>query len=181
VQASVALHLLDEQPQQARPALANIKEASHHALHELRTALDVLRRGDEAPRAPAPRLTDLEALVEGVRASGLDVRLVHEGPSTPLRPAVELAAYRIVQEALTNATRHAGARVVTVRLTHGDGLTIDIVDDGVGIAVSTDSAESGNGIVGMRERAMALGGSVEAGPLIGGGFRVAAHLPDGQA
>ena len=178
VQASVALHLIDEQPEQARPALANIKEASHHALQELRTALDVLRRGDDAPRAPAPRLDDLHDLVEGVRASGLDVRVVRDGAVVALPQAVELAAYRIVQEALTNITRHAGARAATVHLTYGDGLHIEVTDDGSGPAAGTTfSGESGNGIVGMRERAAALGGTVDVGPLNGRGFRVAAHLP----
>jgi signal transduction histidine kinase len=172
VQASVALHLLDDEPEQARPALATIKEASRDALHELRAALDILRRGEEAPRAPEPRLADLGALVEGVRAGGLDVRLEDAGPEAPLPAAVELAAYRIVQEALTNVTRHARARSVTVRLTYQDGVGVEVVDDGVGGA-----AGPGNGIVGMRERADALGGEVEAGPSPDGGFRVRAHLP----
>jgi signal transduction histidine kinase len=172
VQASVALHLLDEQPDQARPALTSIKAASHDALQELRTALDVLRRGEEAPRTPAPRLADVGDLVSGVRAGGIDVRLEHDGPPAPLPAAVELAAYRIVQEALTNVTRHSHANVVTVRISHDDGVRVEVTDDGVG-----GSADPGNGIVGMRERAAALGGSVEAGPRAGGGFRVAAHLP----
>jgi signal transduction histidine kinase len=180
VQASVALHLLDEQPEQARPALANIKEASHHALGELRTALDVLRRGDLAPRSPAPRLADLETLVEGVRASGLEVALVREGPTTALPAAAELAAYRIVQEALTNVTRHAGARQVTVRVIQRDGLTVEVTDDGEGSDGAAPGNAPGNGITGMRERAAALGGSVEAGPRAGGGFRVVAHLPERQ-
>jgi signal transduction histidine kinase len=175
VQASVALHLLDEHPDQARPALTSIKEASSDALHELRTALDVLRRGEEAPRAPAPRLADLDDLVAGIRAGGIDVRLEHDEPTTPLPAAVELAAYRIVQEALTNVTRHARARAVTVRVESKDGVTVEITDDGVGGA-----AEAGNGIAGMRERAAALGGTVEAGPRPSGGFRVAAHLPSRQ-
>jgi signal transduction histidine kinase len=174
VQAGVALHLIDEQPDQARTALANIKEASRDALHELRTALDVLRRGD-APRVPAPRLHDLDTLVAGVRASGLDVRLEVDDPAGPLPSAVELAAYRIVQEALTNVTRHARAQAVTVRLGYADGVTVEVTDDGIGGPVGP-----GNGIAGMRERAAALGGTVEAGSLPGGGFRVVAHLPDGQ-
>jgi signal transduction histidine kinase len=173
VQASVALHLLDEQPDGARPALTTIKAASGDALHELRTALDILRDGD-APRAPAPGLADLDTLVAGVRASGLDVRLEHADPVPTLPAAVELAAYRIVQEALTNVTRHARASAVTVRLgyTDGDGVTVEVTDDGTG-----GPAEPGNGIVGMQERAAALGGTVAAGPAPTRGFRVAAHLP----
>jgi signal transduction histidine kinase len=172
VQASVALHLLDEQPERARPALVTIKEASREALHELRTALDLLRHGNDAPRSPAPRLTDLPALVEAVRASGLDVQL-DRAETPPLPAAVELAAYRIVQEALTNVTRHASARHATVRVGYDDGVTVEVTDDGVGGA-----AVPGNGIAGMRERAGALGGTVTAGPRPGGGFRVVAHLPD---
>jgi signal transduction histidine kinase len=179
VQASVALHLLDEQPDQARPALTNIKEASHQALRELRTALDALRRDDDAPRAPAPRLADLDGLIEGVRSSGLDVELVRSGSTAPLPAPVELAAFRIVQEALTNIARHAEARRVTVHVVHDDELTVEVVDDGRGALVAgrAPGAEEGNGIIGMRERAESLGGRIEAGPRAGGGFRVVAHLP----
>lgn len=179
VQASVALHLLEEQPDQAGPALSSIKEASREALHELRTALDVLRRGDEedaAPRAPAPRLADLERLVAGVRAGGLDVRLEHESLPASLPAAVELAAYRIVQEALTNVVRHARAGHATVRVRYRGGVTVEVLDDGVG-----GPAAPGNGIRGMQERAAALGGTVTAGPRPEGGFRVSAHLPGGGA
>jgi signal transduction histidine kinase len=172
VQASVALHLLDQQPERARPALASIKDASRESMHELRTALDVLRFGDEAPRAPAPGLSDLDALVEGVRASGLQVGLERIGAVATLPAAVELAAYRIVQEALTNVTRHAGARTVAIRLVYDHDLTIDVSDDGAGGDVG-----AGNGITGMRERAAALGGTLDAGPDPGGGFRVVARLP----
>jgi signal transduction histidine kinase len=175
VQASVALHLIDEQPAQAERALANIKEASRDALHELRAALDLLRHGEEAPLAPAPGLADLDTLVAGVRASGLEVRLEGDRPPPPVPAAVGLAAYRIVQEALTNVTRHAHARVVTVRLAYDDGLSLEVIDDGIG-----GSGSPGNGIVGMRERAAALGGSVEAGPCAGRGFRVSARLPVGS-
>ena len=176
VQASVALHLLDDDPEQARPALATIKDVSKDALHELRTALDLLRRGagDEAPRSPTPRLADLDALVAGVRAGGLDVRL-EQSTTPPALPApVEAAVYRIVQEALTNVTRHAQAGTVTVRLGYDDGVTIDVTDDGRG-----GPAEPGNGIRGMKERAAALGGTADAGPVPGaaGGFRVTAQLP----
>jgi signal transduction histidine kinase len=175
VQASVALHLIDERPEQARPALLNIKVASHDALQELRTALDVLRNDGSAPRAPAPSLADLEALVEGVRASGIEVDVHVDGPVLSLPSAVELAGYRIVQEALTNVTRHAGAKHVSVRIAYDAGVIIEVLDDGVG-----GSPQPGNGIVGMRERAVALGGSIDTGPGPDGGFRVAARLPDGH-
>jgi signal transduction histidine kinase len=177
VQASVALHLIDEQPEQARPALTSIKAASRDALHELRAALDLLRGGERAPRAPEPGLTDLDALIAGVRAGGLDVRLERDGPAAPLPAAVELAAYRIVQEALTNVTRHARAQVATIHLRYDDdGVIVEVTDDGIGGA-----AEAGNGITGMRERATALGGTMEAGSGPNGGFRVLAQLPVKQA
>lgn len=172
VQASVALHLLDTQPDQVRPALAAIKGASRESLRELRTALDVLRRGEDAPLAPAPRLADLGLLVEGVRAGGLEVRFDHRGPVPPLPASVELAAFRIVQEALTNVTRHARASVVDVSVGYDDGVSIEVTDDGIGGAPL-----SGSGITGMHRRAESVGGSLEAGPLPHGGFRVAASLP----
>ncbi len=172
VQAGVALHLIDEQPERARPALAEIKAASREALRELRGALDVLRHGEAAPRAPAPGLADLDQLVATVAASGLDVRLDEEPGPDAVPPAVELAAYRIVQEALTNVSRHAHARTATVRVRYDHDVTVEVVDDGVG-----GPAPAGNGITGMRERAAALGGDVETGPGPAGGFRVVAHLP----
>jgi signal transduction histidine kinase len=177
VQASVALHLLDEQPEQARPALTTIKDSSREALHELRAALDLLRQGDDGHEpaerlAPAPRLVDLPALVDGVRAGGLDVRLEQDEPDGPLPTAVELAAYRIAQEALTNVSRHAHARSVTVRVRCADGVDIEVLDDGRG-----GVPVPGIGLAGMRERAAAVGGTFEAGPRPAGGFRVAAHLP----
>ena len=190
VQAGVALHLIDDEPERARPALTEIKAASREALRELRGALDILRRGVEAPRAPAPRLTELDQLVATVAASGLAVtldvsraspRASERGGSVgervdDLPAAVELAAYRIVQEALTNVSRHAAADSATVTVRYGDELTIEVVDDGVGGVPS-----AGNGITGMRERARALGGDVEAGPAPGGGFRVRARLPVTEA
>jgi signal transduction histidine kinase len=174
VQASVSLHLIDEQPDQARAALTAIKAASHEALDELRTALDLLRRGGDAPLAPAPRLRELDTLVDLVRAGGLDVRLEQDAPPPPLPHPVELAAYRIVQEALTNVTRHAEATKAVVRVDYADGVTVEVTDDGAGGAAADTN---GHGIAGMRERAAAVGGTLEAGPRAGGGFRVVAHLP----
>jgi signal transduction histidine kinase len=173
VQAGVALHLIDERPEQARTALANIKDASREALHELRSALDVLRYGDErAVRAPAPGLAELEGLVDGVRAGGLEVRTEITGAPVTLPTPVDLCAYRIVQEALTNVTRHARARTATVRIRYGDDLVVEVHDDGRGGTVV-----AGNGVVGMRERAAALGGKLEVGPDPSGGFGVVATLP----
>jgi signal transduction histidine kinase len=177
VQASVALHLMDEQPGQSRSALVAIKQASNDALKELRSVLDVLRQGDEAPpRAPASGLTHLNSLVAGVSATGLRVRTTVEGTSRPLPAGVDLAAFRIVQEALTNVTRHAGPASATVLVGYGsEELTVQVDDDGRGPA--SNGAGQGNGIRGMRERAAALGGELAAGPRPGGGFRVRARLP----
>jgi signal transduction histidine kinase len=198
VQAGVALHLMDErtaeapagtsagEPEQVRAALAAIKLASKDALVELRSTLGVLRQVDEAaPRQPAPTLDRLDELVAGARAAGPDVRTEVAGTPTPLPPRVDLAGYRIVQEALTNVSRHAGpAAVVTVRLEHAaDALVVRVDDDGGDHATSRAETDpvpgGGNGIPGMRERATALGGTFAAGPTDGGGWRVEARLPLG--
>jgi signal transduction histidine kinase len=181
VQAGVALHLLDEQPEQARSSLAAIKQASKDALGELRSVLDVLRYGDEeAPRAPSPTLARLDELVSRSEAAGLPVRASVEGSRRPLPPGVDLAGYRIVQEALTNIARHAGPATATVRVTYGtDDVIVEIDDDGRGPVGGPSAAPTGggNGIPGMRERAAVLGGDLDAGPRPGGGFRVRARLP----
>ena len=181
VQAGVALHLMDEQPEQARTALTAIKGASKEALGELRSVLGVLRGANEdEPRDPAPGLARLGALVAGAEAAGLAVHTVTEGEPRPLGAGLDLAAYRVVQEALTNVARHAGARTATVRVAYGAAdLTVEVDDDGRGPAASapTPADGTGSGIAGMRERVVALGGELEAGPAPGGGFRVRARLP----
>ena len=178
VQAGVALHLLDEHPEQARPALATIKETSRDALHELRAALDVLRRGEDAPRVPAPTLADLDALVGAVGAGGLDVQLDRDPLPAGLPAEVQLAAFRIVQESLTNVSRHARATRAAVRLRDDSGtLTVEVEDDGTGPSSTGREASAGMGLAGMRERAEALGGTLTAGPGPGGGFRIVAVLP----
>ncbi|MEU2448470.1 sensor histidine kinase [Streptomyces sp. NPDC012765] len=176
VQAGVGLALLDSDPEQARTALATIKAASKEALGEVRQVLDTLRSPGEAPRSPAPGLDRLPELVEQAASAGLAVDVAAEGGARPLPPGVDLAAFRILQEALTNVMRHSGSRTARIRLTwqpHALGLRVD--DDGP--ATGDASGGSGNGLVGMRERAAALGGTVEAGPRPDGGFRVAARLP----
>jgi signal transduction histidine kinase len=180
VQAGVALHLIDERPEQARTALTAIKQASKDALGELRSVLDVLRQVDEAPpRQPAPTLARLGELVAGAKAAGLRVRARVEGEPRPLPAPVDLAGYRILQEALTNVTRHAGPASATVRVAYGErDLTVQVDDDGRGPAGAAPAGGgTGNGIRGMRERAAALGGQLEAGPRPEGGFRVLARLP----
>lgn len=180
VQAGVALHLLEERPEQARPALAAIKEASNEALGELRSVLDILRQGgDGAPRSPSAGLSQLDALIARTEAAGVTVAKHVRGEPRPLATAVDQAALRIVQESLTNATRHAGGAGVEVTMTYGaHDLIIEVRDQGTG--ASPQLLGGGRGIPGMRERALALGGHLEAGPLPGGGFRVRARLPYGS-
>ena len=183
VQAGVGLDLMDAHPEQARAALAAIKRVSKDALDELRTMLVAIRQDDEdAPRAPAPGLDRLDELVEASRAAGIPVTVQTVGEARPLPTAVDLAAYRIVQESLTNVARHAGRATATVCLTHGPGgLDIEVCDDGDAPATSAASPGIGSGIAGMRERAFALDGRLQAGPRPGGGFAVTAHLPFGTA
>jgi signal transduction histidine kinase len=179
VQASTALHLIDERPGQARTALTAIKRASKEALGELRSVVDILRQSDEEPppRTPAAGLARLDDLVSRVRAAGLEVLTKVEGDQRPLPAPVDLAAFRIVQEALTNVHRHAGAATATVHVTYGErDLTVQVDDDGRG-ASSGGTSGGGAGIPGMRERVATLGGELEAGPRGGGGFRVLARLP----
>ena len=187
VQSGVALHLLDERPEQARSALTIINDASGEALRELRSVLGVLRRVDEqAPREPAAGLQRLPELVAHAAAAGVEVQTHTEGTPRPLPASVDLAAYRIVQESLTNVARHASGGRATVSLGYGDrALTIEVCDDGPGVNVpraEDPPAGSGNGILGMRERAAALGGELNAGRRgPGPGFRVRARLPYGGA
>lgn len=175
VQAGVALHVVDRRPEQAAVALAAIRDSSRAALEELRGTLAVFRgEGEAAERAPLAGLGRLEALVGEVRAAGRPVELVWEGSVVGVAGAVDHAAFRIVQEALTNVVRHAGARVVVAR---GAGVvSVSVVDRGGGGVVG---AGEGAGIAGMRERARAVGGSLRVGAVPGGGWSVVAELPWG--
>lgn len=176
VQAGVGLALLDSDPGQARTALTTIKAASKEALGEVRQVLDTLRAPGDAPRAPAPGLDRLPELVEQAAAAGLTVRTRVEGRRRRLPPGTELAAFRVVQEALTNVVRHSGSRTAEVVVACGrDALRLRIDDEGP--ATGGDAGGSGNGLAGMRERAAGLGGTIEAGTRPDGGFRVRATLP----
>jgi len=184
VQAGVALHLMDGNPEQVRAALTAIKQASKDALVELRSTLGVLRAVDEdVPRAPAARLAQVEDLVGQVRAAGLAARVEVDGERRTLPAGVDLAAYRIIQEALTNVRKHAPGASATVHIGYaGTELLIRVDDDGPGLpgplaAPGAGGTGGGNGLPGMRERAGALGGELVAGPRPGGGFRVQARLP----
>ncbi|MER6304855.1 sensor histidine kinase [Streptomyces sp. NPDC001657] len=178
VQAGVGLALLDQDPEQARTALTTIKAASKEALGEVRQVLDTLRTRGAAPRSPAPGLDRLPELTEQARRAGLAVDVTTEGSPRPLSPGTGLAVFRIVQEALTNIVRHSGSRTARLRLRYAPGeLDIRVDDDGPATSTTGEPAGGGNGLVGMRERAAALGGTVEAGPRRDGGFRVRARIP----
>ncbi|WP_428986129.1 histidine kinase [Streptomyces pyxinae] len=200
VQAGVAAHVMDRRPDQAKEALAHVRQASRSALDELRATVGLLRQsGDpEAPTEPAPGLGVLDELLNTFRRAGLPVELARTDQGLRLPAAVDLAAYRIVQEALTNVRKHAGpaarAEVSVVRA--GRTIEVTVLDDGSpkapprAPAAARDSTPKappgtpaaardggGHGLLGMRERVAALGGSLATGPRYGGGFRVQAILP----
>lgn len=189
VQAGVAAHVMDKRPDQAKEALAHVRDASRSALNELRATVGLLRQsGDpEAPTEPAPGLGVLDELVDTFRHAGLPVEVIvqlDDVAAGPLPAAVDLAAYRVIQEALTNVRKHAGpgakAEVSVVRV--GPSVEVTVLDDG---GESADPAPEpvdpggGHGLLGMRERTGALGGTCFAGPRFGGGYRVHAILPLG--
>jgi signal transduction histidine kinase len=186
VQAGAAAHVLPTQPGAAAEALQAIKAASKEGLRELRAILNVLRQADEAdPTQPAPGTAQLETLVAGARRAGLDATLTVTGEPIPLPAAVDLAAYRIVQESLTNTIRHAGPASATVVLSYTDGeLLVEVTDTGRGPAGPAAPGAPGNGgtgtghgLAGMRERAASVGGTVRTGAASGGGYQVVARLP----
>jgi signal transduction histidine kinase len=164
-------------PERLEEAFDAIADTGRTALAELRRLLGVLRSpGEAASRQPQPGVAQLEPLVESVRRAGLPVEVRVEGNGRPLPPGVDLSAYRIVQEALTNVVRHAGPATARVHIRYAPAaVDIEVTDDGRG--GRAPGRGDGHGIVGMRERAALYGGSLEAGPLPGGGFRVTASLP----
>ncbi|MFD8548913.1 sensor histidine kinase [Streptomyces sp. NPDC059649] len=199
VQAGVASHVMDNRPDQAKQALAHVREASRSALEELRATVGLLRQSDDpkAPTEPAPGLGVLDQLVDGFVRAGLPVELeVPEAPG-PLPASVDLTAYRVVQEALTNVHKHAGEGArATIRIAHhASALTVTVLDDGAGTPGAprqrsadrpgprpggTDGPEEnggGHGLIGMRERVYALGGTIVTGPRAAGGFQVRVTLP----
>jgi signal transduction histidine kinase len=177
MQAGVALHVLDRDPDAARRSLEAIRDTSTEALDALRAELSTLAGpgSGSGPRTPRRGLADLAGLAERVRATGLTVDVRRSGPAVP--PAVDEAAYAIVQEALTNVLRHAGARRVAVEIDAAEALRLTVTDDGRGPPPLTDEPGEGMGLRGMRDRAEALGGRCSAGPGTDGGFAVAVELP----
>ncbi|MEU8802063.1 sensor histidine kinase [Spirillospora sp. NPDC048819] len=177
VQATAALHGLRREPERAEDALTAIKQASKDTLREMRATLGVLRQVDEAaPVTPPPGLARLDELTDGIAAAGLTVRTEVEGEPRTLPAETDLAAYRIVQEALTNVARHSNATTAAVRISYaGSDVTVHVDDDGDTAAAG--ASQDGSGIRGMRDRAKALGGDFDAGPRPEGGFTVRARLP----
>ncbi|GAA3262844.1 sensor histidine kinase [Nonomuraea helvata] len=197
VQSGVTAHVLDKRPEMARKALRAIEQTSSRALREMRAILGVLRDDDgddNEGRVPYPGLGQVDGLAAKAREAGLDIKLEETSPAAPVPSAVGSAAYRIVQESITNVVRHVGPTRVTVALHPGvEALEIRVTDEGRRAAPGHDSdnprlparhpsgtgspAKPGRGIVGMRERCQLLGGELDAGPTPGGGFEVRARLP----
>jgi signal transduction histidine kinase len=178
VQAGAADDAFELDPARARDPIRAIDSAARAALADLRRVLGVLQ--DSAEYEPQPRLEELDRLIDRVRATGLDVSLQIEGSLRPLSAAVELSAFRIVQEALTNSLKHGAAEHVHVRIYYGDKLELEIRDDGHGDG-NGGSGTGGNGLIGMRQRVALLGGVLSAGRTRGGGYRVAAEIPIDEA
>jgi signal transduction histidine kinase len=177
VQATAANDVFDTHPDKARDALRSIEQTGRSALTELRRLLGAVRTPTEDAYAPQPGLSALDGLVGQVQSAGLPVAVHVQGDVGDLPVGLDLSAYRIVQEALTNALKHSGATRVEIGIRRTpDGVELEIVDDGVGGPVES----GGQGLIGMRERASLVGGEVEAGPQPDGGFRVRARLPLGQ-
>jgi len=171
----VAAHLARKRGEDVPPALLAIQEAGTDAARELRTTLSVLRSEVDGDRSD---LGQLDRLVARARAAGLPVTVTVTGTQRPLPPEADQAAYRIVQEALTNVSRHAGRACARVHLHFSpDALLVQVDDDGAGTSTGSRPAGPGLGLIGMRERVTALGGRLHAGPRDGGGFQVYAELP----
>lgn len=178
VQSGVTAHLLDKRPERTREALESIEQTSSQALHEMRSILGVLRDTNDG-RVPHPGLGQIDELIATSRHAGLDIKLESAPPTAALPSAVDSAAYRILQESLTNVIRHVGSTRVSVGLDYGvDSLEVRVTNEGGQTPLNgARSAGPGRGIVGMRERCQLLGGDLDAGPLAGGGFAVTARLP----
>jgi len=179
VQAAGARRIADMDPVAAKGALEAVEAAGRTALAEMRRMLEVLR-ADEAGVGPQPGLADLDRLVAQVRETGLPVEARMDGDERPLAAGMDLAAYRIIQEALTNVVKHAGNATARVAVSYEpQALDIEVVDDGRGAAAPllAGAVEGGHGLIGMRERVALYGGELETGPVFPGGYRVHARFP----
>ncbi len=175
VQAAAAGDVFEKQPERARGALRSIEESGRSALTELRRLLGIVRTSEQSSREPQPGLAALVELVEQVRATGLEVELELDGELGELPAGVDLSAYRIIQEALTNTLKHSQASRARIRVSRrADELELEIEDDGAGPG---EESGDGHGLIGMQERTALLGGVLEAGPASNGGFSVRAHFP----
>jgi signal transduction histidine kinase len=176
VQAGAARQVMADKPDAARESLLNVESVGHAAMAELRRLLGVLgTNGNEAPLAPQPGMSGLDALLERMRDAGLPVEVKVSGEPAVLPPGVDVAAFRIIQEALTNALKYAGGAPTRVGVSYAsDAVDIEVVDDG---ALTTPADGIGRGLAGMRERVALFGGRVDAGTRPGGGYAVRAHLP----
>jgi signal transduction histidine kinase len=179
VQVSGVRRLLRAEQEQEREALLAVERTGREALAEMRRVIGALRDPEEAPTlAPQPSLSRVDGLVAQARETGLPVDLEIEGDPVPLPAGVDLTAYRLVQEGLTNAIKHAAARHAEVRVRYdGDHVEIEVSDDGRGVGADATSNGGGHGLLGMRERVSIYGGELEAGPRDEGGFRLRARLP----
>jgi signal transduction histidine kinase len=178
IQAQGAQRVLAHDPDQASAALQVIENAGRTTLTEMRRLLGLLREDAAAPRAPQPGLSDLAHLVEQVRSAGLPVTMSSTGTPVPLEPGIDLSAYRIVQEALTNSLEHARPATAAVSISwQDDAVELLVTDTGANI---TNGSPDGRGLLGMRERVVTYGGELEATPMSEGGFRVRCRLPLGE-
>ena len=181
VQAGVAAEALADSPEEVRGALRTIREKSREAMTEIRATVGVLREPcEDAPTSPAPGLSQLGELLSVAEGSAVQVEISVSGAERPLPPVVDLTAYRIVQEALTNVLRHAGATLARVGIRYEpNALVVQVEDDGASTGNGASHVEDGYGLTGMRERAAAIGGRLEAGltPGSDGGFHIRAWLP----
>jgi signal transduction histidine kinase len=177
--AGAAQRVIGKKPELAGEALASIETAGRQALSDIERMLGILRAPDEAVRVDAaPGMGQLEALCGQVREAGLPVALRVEGEVRPLPPSLDLTAYRIVQESLTNTLKHAGTTHASVRIAYEEtALAIEVLDEGKGVSPAVAAAAGGRGLLGMRERVTTFHGELEAGPRAGGGFGVRARLP----
>jgi signal transduction histidine kinase len=181
IQASGAQRVFESRPELARQSLSSIESAGREALSDMERMLGILRVAEESdqPLSPQPGLRQIDSLAAHVSGAGLPVEVTVEGSPAELPPSVDLSAYRIVQEALTNSIKHAGASHAKVAIRYGpDSLDLEVTDDGRGVSgCEPGQEEGGRGLIGMRERVALFGGELSVGPMPEGGYRVHARLP----